>query len=390
MAKRRAHHEGSISRRSDGRYQGCLDLGYVDGKRQRKYYYGDTQASVQRQLLEARFGQSKGVPVIAGKSPTLKEFGDLWLSTIVKISAKPRTHAGYSGNFRLHIEPALGRIRLNKLESGRVQQLLASLSAGGLSPATINLILKTLRSMLSNAVKQNLIALNPASSSFITAPRVVRREVTALTPEAARKFLDHCQGERFECAYVLAIVLGMRKGEVVGLRWQDVDLDARSMRVNQILQRVYVGSEPGHKTAVLASTPKTASSRRQLMLPEFVVKLLRSHKAHQSAQRLAAGERWMDKTGLVFTDKHGHPIEALSLWLDFKNLLKKAGLPPETRFHDLRHICASLLLAKNVHPKLVQKMLGHSSIAMTLDLYSHVMQESQTVVSDTMAQVFGR
>jgi integrase len=260
-----------------------------------------------------------------------------------------------------------------------------------LSAQTVVHIRDCLRAMLAKALKQEIIVRNVATAQFVDAPRLPHHQIAILTPEQARHFLDCAVGERHEFVYMLAISLALRKGEILALRWSDVDFEQGNLHINQTIQRLRTGStEYGKRTAIVSAETKTACSRRSVPLPEFVVKALRTQKARQAEQRLAAGENWLDKTGLVFTDRHGRPIEQSLLQDDFKSLLEKAGLPLSMRFHDLRHVAASLLLLQGTHPKLVAELLGHTSIRMTLDRYSHLLAASKRETADTMALVFNR
>ena len=203
----------------------------------------------------------------------------------------------------------------------------------------------------------------------------------AWTPEQARRFLAAVRGDRLEALYAVALAVGMRQGEALALHWSDVDLDAGTVRVRYSLQRIN-----GKLTLV---QPKTETSRRTIDLPLQAIAALRAHWDRQMDERRLAGTTWKEH-GLVFTTQRGTPLDKGNVHKWFKALLACAGLP-HMRFHDLRHCCASLLLAQNVHPKVVQEILGHSQIAMTLDLYSHVLpsvrKDAATLMSDLLEDV---
>jgi integrase len=207
---------------------------------------------------------------------------------------------------------------------------------------------------------------------------VTRREVLALTPEAARRLLDAARGDRLEALYSVALALGLRQGEALGLKWDDIDLDTAVLRVRRASQRI------PHQGTQLVET-KTARSRRTLVLPPIVISALRAHRARQAMERLAAGERWVD-LDLVFPSERGTLADGPNVTHRFHKLLKRAELPP-MRFHDLRHACASLLLVQGVHPRVVMETLGHSQISLTMNTYSHVLPALQREAADRMEAI---
>jgi integrase len=205
--------------------------------------------------------------------------------------------------------------------------------------------------------------------------------MATLSPEQARALLETAEGDRLEALYVLALSTGMRQGELLGLRWRNVDLDGGSLQVRATLQRTRDG--------FTFSEPKTARSCRQVTLTKQAVEALRGHRSRQVEERLQMGGAWEDN-GLVFANEVGRPIEAGNLIRrSFHPLLERAGLP-KGRFHDLRHTAATLALGKGVHPKIVAEMLGHSQIAVTLDLYSHVTPTMQRQAADALEAVLSR
>jgi integrase len=209
---------------------------------------------------------------------------------------------------------------------------------------------------------------------LVTPPAATWQERAALTPEQGRALLAAARGERLEALYRVALMLGLRRGEVLGLRWVDVDLVARTLRVAQTVQRV------GGKLAI--GEPKTRRSRRTLPLPEALARSLTAHRGRQRADRERAGDAWSG-CGLVFTTRFGTPLEPRNVVRAFKILLAHAGLP-DIRFHDLRHSCASLLVAAGHHPRVVMETLGHSQIGITMDTYAHIYSGTLRAVADTI------
>lgn len=377
MAKKRGRHEGTIFQRKDGRWVSRLTLGWEGGRCIRWESYSATEAEAQDKLLNARHDHSRGLPVSVERQ-TLAQFLEHWLSEIVKPGRRPRTHQSYELTVRLHIVPALGRIRPEKLTPQQVQALInRKMEEGKLSPRTIAYIRGILRQALNQALKWGMVARNVAA--LTSRPHVPRHEIQPLDAADARRFLDAAKGTRLEALYMVALTLGLRRGELLGLRWQDLALDRGTLRVNQAVQRV----EGKLRTA----ETKTDTSRRTLSLPASVVAALRAHRTRQLEERLLAGADWRD-SGLVFTSRVGTPLEPRNLQRDFERILKLAKVP-RVRFHDLRHSCASLLLAQGTQLRLIQEILGHSSIAMTADLYSHIAPTLMREAAEKMDAILG-
>jgi integrase len=231
----------------------------------------------------------------------------------------------------------------------------------GLAPATVNKLHAILHKALDQAVKWNLVPRNVTNA--VKAPRPRPKEMSTLSAEQTRRLLEAARGDKLEALYVLAVTTGMRQGELLALRWHDVDLENATASVRRTL------TKSGGR--LLVGEPKTKKSRRTIHLTEAVVRVLNEHLAHQMDHMQRLGDRYQDG-GLVFASEVGTPINPTNLRRrSFASLLKRAKLP-QVRFHDLRHTCATLLLSRNVHPKYVQELLGHANIAITLDTYSHV------------------
>jgi integrase len=361
MAKKRGRNEGSIYQRKDGRWCAVVDLGWENGKRKRKYLYGATRVEVAEQLPKVLRDKAQGLPV-AVERQTVGQYLEEWLEDYARVSTRPRTFQRYVELVRLHIIPAIGSIRLEKLTPSNVQRLLNDKHTAGLSPKTVKHIRGVLNTALGRALKWGAVARNVAA--LTDAPKAVRPEIRCFTTDEARRFIEAVRGERLEALYLLTVTLGLRRGEVLGLKWQDIDFKASTVHVRAALQRVNGRLE--------LSETKTVRSRRPLPLVDFLAKALRGHRVGQLEERLAAGAAWQD-TGFVFTTRIGTPVDPANLLDDFKRILKKSELP-DVRFHDLRHSAASLLLALNVHPRVVMELLGQ--ISLTMDTYSHVVPEA--------------
>lgn len=355
MSGRRANNEGSIYKRRDGRWAATISLDH--GKR--KYLYGRTRQDVGRKLTVVLKAKQDGLP-IPGERQTVGQYLEGWLES-ARPSLRPRTWARYEQYLRLHAIPEIGRLSLAKLGPQHLQRLYSSRLEAGLSPTSVAHLHAVLHRALGQAARWGLVARNVAG--LVTRPRIKRQEMATLTPGQARAFLDAAQADRLCALYAVALSTGMRQGEILALRWRDVDLEAGTLQVRATLQRTGDG--------FLFAEPKTAHSRRQVALTGTAIAALRRHRRAQAEERLQLGAVWEDND-LVFANEVGRPVEATNLIRrSFHPLLKRAGLP-RIRFHDLRHTAATLMLGRSVHPKVVAEMLGHSQIAVTLDLYSHV------------------
>jgi integrase len=354
--RRRGNGEGTITLRKDGRWEARISLENA----KRKTVYGKTQKEVRDKLIAARRQVQQGVP-LPDERLTLGAWLTQWLEITAKASVRPstfRTYAGYI-NHRLLTHQA-SRQALAKINPADLDRLFADMRAAGLTPRTVEQIRAIIRRALNVALKRGLVARNVAT--LTDPPHVERKEAPALSPVDARRLLDALRGEPRYPLYTVALASGLRLGELLGLRWVDVDLNTGILRVRQAAQRI------ARETRFVP--PKTNRSRRQIILPQFAIDVLRTYRAHQSEQRLALGTEWQD-AGLIFTNELGAPLIGTSVTNGFQRALARAGLP-KMRFHDLRHGTASLLLAEGVNPRVVMERLGHSTIALTLGTYSHV------------------
>jgi integrase len=351
-----------IYKRRDGRYEGRYTIQTPDGPKRRSVF-GRRYKEVQRKLAEAMGDAARGI-VFDDENMTVGEFLDRWLRDAVRGTVRQSTFDRDSYLVRAHIKPVIGRRKLSKLSALDVQTLYRDRLDAGLSSSTVNKIHTVLHKALGQAVRWSLIPRNPTDA--VKAPRPAPEEMRPLSAEETRRLLEAAKGDRLEALYVLAVTTGMRRGELLGLKWSDVDLKNATVSIRRTLTR----TDNGKRVAL--GEPKTKKSRRTIRLTPQAVEALRSQLEQQLGQIEALGDHYDDQ-GLVFTIEAGTPINPSNLrQRSFAPLLKKAGLA-HIRFHDLRHTCATLLLSKGVHPKFVQELLGHATIAITLDTYSHVM-----------------
>jgi integrase len=377
VSKKRGNGEGSIYRRKDGRWVGQYTIYTATGPKYR-YLYGKTRAAVAEKLTKAMADRNGGLMFDAGNL-TVGEYLDSWLSDSVRGTVRSSTFERHEGIIRLHIKPSLGRVWLKKLTPAHVRGLHREKLDAGLAPATVGKIHSTLHKALSQAVSDGIV---PRNAADVKAPRPTPEEMRPLSETEVRAFLDVAResGDRFEALYVLAITTGLRRGELLGLRWDDVSMERSTLRVGRALVR-----EGGRHT--LGET-KTRRGRRQINLTPRTVSTLKAHHKKQQEEKIKLTGLYKDH-GLIFATRVGTPINPENLVnRSFKPLLERASLP-EIRFHDLRHTCATLLLGRGVHPKLVQELLGHATIAMTLDTYSHYMPSMGDQVAGAMKDALG-
>jgi len=370
---RRGRGEGTISLRSDGRWQGRIDLGWIEGKRRRKVVYGSTRAEVAKKLTQLLRERDQGL-LSSSPSQTLSAYLESWLASI-EHTVRPKTLITDRMYVNRHIVPTLGKVRLDGLTAQQVQALLDAKLREGLAPQSVIHIRGILRRALRRAMRYGWVARNAAA--LADPPKLERKEIRPFNRREAWAFLRAVEGEPLEALYNLALATGLRQGELLGLRWEDVDIAQATVRVNYALQRY--GGE------LHMVPPKTARSRRVVSVPDVAVRALQAHRFRQMQDRRAAGDRWQER-GLVFCTRWGTPIEPRNATRSFKRVLAEAGLP-EIRFHDLRHSCATLLLTQGVSPRVVMEILGHSQISLTMNTYSHVALELQREAASRMDAV---
>ena len=366
--EKRANGEGSVYfRASDNKWVGSVTLD--DGKR--KVFYGKTKKEAREKMNKALYEQKQGM-LIATPRQTVEQFLTQWLDGH-RTSIRSRTHERYEEYVRLHIVPIIGHIQLQKLTAQHIKALYSKKLDEGLSPTTVNSLHGVLHKALEDAVKWELVVKNV--SHIVDPPRRAHYEITALTMEQAQKLLETAKGHNMEALFMLALTTGMRRGEILALKWQDVSFIEKTIQVRRTFTRT-----PGHR--YVEAETKTKRSRRNIVLPQIVVDLLLQHRVHQAEVKSEAGEHWQERD-LVFCTSLGTPLNPNKVLERFKTLLKRAGLP-DMRFHDLRHSAATILLTMRIHPKIVQELLGHNQISMTMDIYSHVLP---TMQGDAMSQL---
>jgi integrase len=375
---------GSVIKRGST-YSIVLDLGRgPDGRRQRRWHSGyRTRKDAERARVELLAQVDHGIYVEPSRLTVAVFLRDQWLLALTG-QVRPTTLHSYRSNLERYVLPRIGQLPLQRLTPAHLNTLYGALLAAGgrdgqpLSARTVQAIHMTVRKALGDAARWGLVVRNVAALASPPKPR--RAEMRTWTAAELRAFLEHVQDERLAALWMLAASTGMRRGEMLGLRWVDVDLDRGRVAVRQTL--VIAGRQ------VVISEPKTSRSRRSIALDPRSVAALRSWRAAQAAERLAWGAGWTD-SGLVFTREDGMPIHPEWLSDAFEWRIKAAGLP-RIRLHDLRHTHASLGLAAGVPIKVMSERLGHTSSSFTADAYQHVTPGLEEEAAATVARlVFG-
>jgi integrase len=352
----------------------------------RKAIYGRQYREVERKLNEARADAGKGL--VFDSKVKVGEWLDSWLSDCLKplVDAGKIAHSTfvrYKGIVNRHLKPALGHRKLRELTRPEIRQLYAE-KGKALSPRSVDYIHVTLQMALSQAVRDDLIYRNVAEGERPRSSRLrYADDSKALSSEQTRTLLAAARGTRFETLYVVAVHTGLRQGELLGLRWTDVDMDAASPKLS--IRRSLKVTEHG----LDFGPPKNNASRRSVPLNKTAVVALRAHKMRQNEERLAAA-KWRD-ADLVFPNRVGSPMDHNNLYYrEYKPLLKRSGLEREGfTFHTLRHTFATALFKRGEHPKVVQALLGHSSITQTMDTYSHLIEDIGGDAVSGLDEVFG-
>jgi len=371
MARRkRGHGEGTIYyRESDGYWCSQITIGTdpKTGKPKRKTFYGRTRKEVAEKLTKAKQTLSDGLYIEPSKA-TLGQWLDKWLTEYKKPQLKPSTYQSYEFWINAHIKPDLGEAPLEKLQPHILQKFYNDKlksgrrdGEGGLSTRVVRYFHAIIRQALEQAVKEGILPRNVADAT--NPPTIQHKPMRPLAEEELLKFFEAAKDDRYFAGYVLAATAGMRRGELCGLCWDCVDLEQGTVTVRRQLLVLKDGLS-------LEDTTKSKRGRRSIALTNDAIRELKAHRRRQAQERLLMGQAYQDNN-LVFAREDGTPTDPRNFTKRFQRILKRAGLP-KVRLHDLRHTHASLLLSRGVHPKIVQERLGHSSISMTLDLYSHL------------------
>ena len=386
---RRTKGDGLIRERKDG-WEGRIPIGKnpVTGRTDYKYFYGKTMAQVREKMriyendpdeIAMVNGIYKKVETTREQTPLFSDWLDTWLTQYKANSITPSTYESYQGFIEQHIKPALGNILIGEITADQIQQLLNNKQkvgarkdgrTGALSTSSVMKIKIIINASLKQAVKNHLISSNPTEA--VTPPKMTRREIRVLTPEEQDKFMNALKGHRLEALFKLALATGMRKGELLALTWEKVDFEDNTISISKTAKRVR--NQETMKSSIEVGGPKSKSGYREIPMLPSVAPILSKHYILQQKEQKEAGSAY-NQLGIVFCSKVGTYIEARRINSTLEKILKQAGVE-HINFHALRHTFATRALENSVPAKVVQKMLGHADVSLTLNTYTHVLKET--------------
>lgn len=369
--------ESSIHQDKAGRWHGYVSIGFKsNGQRDRRHVSGARRADVVHKVRELEQRRDRGTVASTAKPPSLAEWLEHWLETSAAARVRLSTLDGYRSTVHKRIIPALGHHRLDRLQPEHLEAFYADLRARGLSSSSVLGTHRILSRALKVAMQRDKIGRNVCT--LVDAPSLQRQEVEPLTAEEARRILQVATTRRNGARWSVALALGLRQGEALGLPWSAVDLATGTLTIKQALQR-----QKGRGLVIVQ--PKSRAGRRTLVLPRVLRTALTLHRERQAAERAEAGEFWQEH-GLVFTQLDGRPIDNGADWKEWKSLLSAAEVR-DARLHDARHTAATLMLLQGVPARVAMQVLGHSQIALTLGTYSHVAPELSEEAAERVASV---
>lgn len=393
MAKRNAKGAGMIRQRPDGTWEGRVTIGRDPGtgKQKQKSIYGKTQQEVRKKMTAAIAAIDQGIYTEPSKI-TVGQWLDMWLTDYLA-NVKPSTIEQYRYQIKTHLKPGFGNVKLSELTAPMIQHLYNNLKKpyqitqktafgetrkvqkNGLSAKSIRNMNSVLHEALDKAVKIGYIHINVCSA--VTLPRVQKKEMKSITGENIKRFLEAIKDNPFEDMYYVTLFTGLREGEAIGLTWDCIDFEKKTVTVYRQLQK------ERKRGGQYQFVPLKNSKSRTFMIPDSIKSVLQQVKRKQAANQLKVGNAWKNEEGFVFTDCLGNHLSKSTVYNNFKRCAEAAGIP-ETRFHDLRHSYATLALQQKVDIKTVSANLGHATVAFTLDVYGHVSEQMQKDSADRM------
>ncbi|MDQ3579532.1 MAG: site-specific integrase [Actinomycetota bacterium] len=361
---RNANGEGSVWQRKDGRWCAAAYLSVLTGGRRRIVAYGATRHDAKAKLRDLLDKAARNIPAMPANL-TVGDYLAEWLAHI-RQHIRPSTYAGYESNIRLHLTPRIGKRRLARLTVRDVRLMVDAMRTGGHKARVVQYVHATLRAALEHACREELVSRNVAKLVRVEQPTPLNPR-QPLSAEEARKLLDAVKDHRLRALWTLLVMLGLRRSEACGLRWDHVDFQAGTLRIAQSVQRI---------DGKLRELPtKTRRSNRTVPLPARCLAALVDHHAELQRQHGEPGRPW-PPTGYIFGTHHGTPLEPRNLTRMWGELCDQHGIR-RVPLHALRHTCVSLLLALGIHPRVVMEVVGHSAIEMTMNVYGHVNLDTQ-------------
>jgi len=384
-----------ISKRADGRYQGRFTF-----QGERFTLYDRDIKALQKKMADAKYEMEHGIYLNA-QHMTLNTFFETWLREIKENTVKANTLSVYMEIYKIHIAPALGKQQVSSINKLMVQRLLNNMSKNGLSANTLAKTKAILYSIFKEAMENRMISYNPCENITIRRDKTERR---VLSYKEQQIFLEAIRGSRYEMLCILGLSTGLRIGELSGLRWSDINFEEKTLTVERTY--IYLHDIKNHQMKDEFHSPKTKNSCRTIRLLDSTLELLTAHKKKQEKEIAAAGEEWCPVEGgedLIFTTKNGGPVRGLNVAETLNNYVKKINKQEELRAakehrepeyferitpHTLRHTFATRAFESGIPPKVVQQILGHSSLEMTMDLYTHVTEDVQSREIQKLAMFF--
>lgn len=347
----------------------------VTGQRVHKRVHDRNKKVCEQKLRDAITETESGGPII-DETKTVADLFNRWLPTLANgTSVRLTTWRRYNDLYRLHIAPEIGHVRLSQLRPVHLDDLYARKSET-LSPTTVQHIHGVIHGALRQAMRWEMVNRNVAD--LASKPKRRKVEFDTWSPDEIGKLLNAAERSDTLAILTISLTCGLRRGEILGMMWKDIDLDRGTVSIQRSLSR-------GHDNQMVLSEPKSAAGRRSIQLTQTSIAALRRHRVQQNTERLAMGNTWQD-LGFVFTNETGGPMRIKTLMTRYEQTIVAAGVK-RIRFHDMRHTCATLMLSENVHPKIAQDRLGHSSVAMTLDRYSHITATMQQEAADLLDSI---
>lgn len=392
---KRSNGEGTIFKRKDGRWCAQYTIN-VNGVDKRKAVYGKTQKEVKEKLKVLK-SDSLTESAPRDSEYTLASWMKQWLEDYKKPAVKVTTYQGYWMVYRSHIEKSqIAEITLSQLTTTILQKFYNQLwtsgrsdGKGGLSPRMVRYVYILIHGALEQAVRNELLEKNV--NQYVTIPGKEHKEIVPMSIQEVEQFLEYCKTERLYALYVLALNTGMRKGELLGLQWQDIDFEKRQLSVVHNLALVAhndVDTDEPRKSELILTTPKSAKSKRLIPLNDYVINQLLFHQERQRMEKKQYQSIYVDHS-MVFCREDGTYIHPRYVLQNFQDILRKAGMQ-KYRFHDIRHTVASLLINSNENPKVVQELLGHSNISTTLDIYTFLDDETKRNSVSKLGSILAR
>ena len=397
MAKKRANGEGTIRQRADGRWEGLYTVNY-----KRKSVYGKTQDEVRKKLNAVLNEIDNGV-YVENSCITLGAWLDEWLEVYAKPTVKLSTYGSYEGYIRNHIKPSLGKIKLSTLRADTLQKFINQklsdgrcdkvkdaktnklvTKKGGLSEKTIKNMYNMIHSALKQAYKNGLVSRNV--SELVSLPKQKRNEMCVLSLDEQRALQDAIKGERLGIGIMLALFTGIRLGELLGLKFDDIDLDKKTITIRRTLNRLKVFDNPDKKTDIVIGEPKTSKAKRVIPIQEFMIPLLKAHKAMIFAERQNVYTLY-DNNNFVICNEFGKHLEPRTYQDFFKKMLKKADVS-DTNFHTLRHTFATRALESGFDVKVLADILGHADASTTLNKYAHALPDHKKTAMEKLSCLY--